>query len=94
MLQRWDIGPDSNVVQTFGNDNLFKVHEFMQTEKISTYLFAFVAGPFDCLLPSEDVTREEPFIKMRIYCRKSLSKYADRISERWFRVTKAAILYY
>lgn len=47
-LNRFDVSQDSSIVTSFG-DTKFKVHEFNRTQKISTYLFAFVAGPFDYL---------------------------------------------
>ena len=92
-LNRFDVSPDSQVVTSFGNTK-FKVHEFNRTKKISTYLFAFVAGPFDYLEQSEEVKQEEPNIPMRVYCRRSLKNYTAKISEKWFRVTKASIRYY
>ena len=31
---------------------------------------------------------------MRIYCRKSLTKYMTKMKDDWFRITKASIRYY
>ena len=70
------------------------MHEFERTKRISTYLFAFVAGPFDQLLPSAERDSELPRIPMSLYCRKSLTKYAEKIKDDWFRITKASIRYY
>ena len=53
-----------------------------------------MAGPFDYLEQSEEVKQEEPNIPMRVYCRRSLKNYTAKISEKWFRVTKASIRYY
>ena len=78
---------------SFGSKKI-KVHEFERTKKISTYLFAFVAGPFDSLSPSEERNQELPNIPMKVYCRKSLTKYAEKLKDDWFRITKASIRFY
>lgn len=57
-------------------------------------MFSFVAGPFDCLKPSEVREQELPHIPMRLFCRKSLSRYAEKMKDDWFRITKASIRYY
>ena len=31
---------------------------------------------------------------MRLYCRKSLTKYTEKMKDDWFRITKASIRYY
>lgn len=50
-LSKFGIGTDSPIVTQFESEKI-KVHEFERTKRISTYLFAFVAGPFDQLKPS------------------------------------------
>lgn len=92
-LKRFEIPSDSPILSSFSGDAI-KVHEFERTKKISTYLFAFVAGPFDFLEPSAERTAELPNVPMRLYCRKSLTKYAEKMKDDWFRVTKASIRYY
>ena len=66
ILEKYDIAQDSPVVTSFG-ETKFKAHEFNRTKIISTYLFAFAAGPFDCLEQSEEHEREEPTINMRLF---------------------------
>ena len=70
------------------------MHEFERTKKISTYLFAFVAGHFDYLHPNDECEEEEPRVPMRFLCRKSLTKYSEKIKDDWFRITKASIRFY
>ncbi|CDW89925.1 aminopeptidase n [Stylonychia lemnae] len=64
-----------------------KVHTFHQSFKISTYLYAICAGPYEY---QERVT--EGFPKMRIYARRSLIKDCD-FSE-MFTVTQAGMKFY
>lgn len=59
VLRRWKVTQDSPILTSFGS-NLVKAHEFTRTKAISTYLFAFVAGPFDCHSPSAQRSAEEP----------------------------------
>ena len=53
-----------------------------------------MAGPFDCLHPSPEREAELPNIPMRLYCRKSLTKYAEKMKDDFFRINKASIRYY
>ena len=53
-----------------------------------------MAGPFDQLMPSAERDSELPRIPMSLYCRKSLTKYTEKIKDDWFRITKASIRYY
>ena len=62
--------------------------------RISTYLFCFVAGPFDIVRASEEREQELPHIPMRIFCRKSLTKYVEKMKDDWIRITKASIRFY
>ena len=50
------------------------------------------AGPFDVLKPSKGMEHET--VPMNLYCRKSLTKYAEKMKDDWFRVTKTGIDYY
>jgi len=92
-FKRFDVPVDSPILTSFGNTSV-KAHEFQRTAKISTYLFCIVAGPFDCLEPSAERQQELPGIPMRVYCRKSLTKYAEKMKDDWFRITKASIRFY
>ena len=92
-LAKAQVAPDSPIVTSFSGAKV-KAHEFDRTARISTYLFSWVIGPFDCLEMSEERAAELPQVPMRIYCRKSLTKYAELIKDDWFRVTKAATRFY
>ena len=70
------------------------MHEFARTARISTYLFCFIAGPFDCIRASEEREQELPHIPMRIFCRKSLTKYVEKMKDDWIRITKGSIRFY
>ncbi|MFM9882445.1 MAG: M1 family aminopeptidase [Burkholderiales bacterium] len=60
---------------------------FMETEPISTYLFAFAAGPFDVLTGSEgDMTR--------LFVRRSRSAQARAEAAKVLRLNRAAISYF
>ena len=93
VLKRFGLSePESNdIVQSFDGVN-FVCHEFERTKPISTYLYCIVAGPFDELLPAPG--KEHPTIPMRLYCRKSLTKYAEKWKDDWFRITQIGIKYY
>ena len=71
-LKRFEIAQDSPILTSFEDQDV-RVHEFQRTQKISTYLFCFVVGPFDCHKPSAEREAELPHIPMGFYCRKSLS---------------------
>ena len=92
-LKRFEVSMQSPILQSFGSSEVI-CHEFDRTKPISTYLFAFVAGPFDALSPSPERDAELPQVPMRVFCRKSLTKYTQKIKDDWFRVTKASIRYY
>ena len=62
----------------------YYVQTFKKTPKIATYLFAFMAGPFDFIERKESVPgRDEPFL-MRIFFRKTLRKEAERVQNYMF----------
>jgi aminopeptidase N len=70
----------------------FKALEFAESVPLSTYLYCFVAGPYDVFTPkTEDPDLAVP---LGLLCRKSMSKYAAVAAEDWFRVTRAGIKYY
>jgi len=78
-------------VTAFGNTKMI-AHEFQRSKRISTYLYCIVAGAFDCLEPSEG--KAHPNIPMKLYCRKSLTKYVEDIKDDWFRITQRGIAFY
>lgn len=60
---------------------------FITTPRISPYLFAIVAGPFDYF---EEL--KEGYPPMRIYARKTLKQYINHVE--MFKVTKCGIKFY
>lgn len=64
-----------------------KVYWFRETPRISTYIYAFVVGPFDYF---EHV--EEGLPRMRIYARKSFK--GDINHQEMFKVTKVGMRFY
>jgi len=92
-LSRFQINDAENspIVQSFGNSD-YVLHEFERSKAISTYLYCVVAGSFDALEPSPG--KENPNVPMKLYCRKSLTKYAEKFKDDWFRVTNIGIKYY
>ena len=93
MLEQIGVRPDSPILSAFQGQRV-RAHQFAQTAKFSTYLFAIVAGPFDCLEPSAERQQELPEVPMRLYCRRSLTRYAEKMKDDWFRITKASIRFY
>ena len=66
--------------------------EFAESVPLSTYLYCFIAGPYDVFTPkTEDPDLAVP---LGLLCRKSMSKYTEVAAEDWFRVTRAGIKYY
>ena len=63
---------------------------FRRTQKLSSYLFSFVAGPF-CLIKNQNT--EAP-ISMGFYCRESLLKYAKNQSQYMFETLAKGITFY
>ena len=92
-LLRFEVPVESQILTSFEGTRV-KAHEFQRTAKFSTYLFCIVAGPFDCIEQSPERQQELPHFPMRVYCRKSLTKYAEKMKEDVFRVTKASIRFY
>jgi aminopeptidase N len=62
---------------------------FKETPKISTYLFAIIAGPYSYI--KKEV---EGFPTMRIFVRKSLKKYMATQAEELFRITRIGMRFY
>lgn len=64
-------GIDLELPNIFGNEDI-RCFEFIKTPTLSTYLYAIMAGPYDAI---ESQLGNEFRIPMKIYCRKSLTKY-------------------
>ncbi len=71
-----------------GSSIPFKELRFAQTEPISTYLFAFAAGPFQSFLDNASA------IPLRIFVRKSRAERARREVEELFRLTRQGLRFF
>jgi aminopeptidase N len=60
------------------------------TERISTYLYAFVAGPYSQF--NNEVPDHDKHVPMRIFARKSIAQYVDH--QEFFKITMAGMDYY
>ena len=65
----------------------YKLYQFEDTPRISTYLYAICAGPYYCI----ENTSEFP-IKLRIFMKESLKEYGD--PEEIFKITMAGMNWY
>lgn len=84
-----EIGNDSSVASRQDEVSLvFK--KFCTTAKISTYLFAFVVGPYT--FERNRLPGNENYTPMRIFARKSMMKYVD--TEEFFKISMAGMDYY
>ena len=86
-----------NIAKTFKmTDNLKnmkspKIIGFNQTPSIATYLFAFVAGPYDHV----EAPAQKGMPKMRIFARGSvIQDVKGKLADEMFMVTKAGINFY
>ncbi|CDW86678.1 aminopeptidase n [Stylonychia lemnae] len=70
-------------------DEPFKAHEFPQSQKLSTYLYSLMAGPYEAIV-DEDQTE----IPQRVLCRQSLTEYVKKIAQTWFKVSIKCIKFY
>ncbi len=70
----------------------FVFREFEETPRISTYLFACIAGPYDFFKSTRKP--EDGLPPMRIFVRKSLKKYVTPYADEFFHVTECGIKFY
>jgi aminopeptidase N len=67
--------------------------EFGESPKISTYLYCFIAGPYQVF--ESDVEEIRNFkVPLRVISRKSVAKYLENSKEDYFNTTKSGIEYY
>ena len=57
----------------------YRVTKFSATKKISPYLFAIIAGPYDVVEKQGEIPEKSEPIRMRFLCRKSLAKSISRV---------------
>ena len=84
----WEVisnGPVESVV----DQGATKHWTYKKTQKFSTYLTCFVAGPYHKV---EDVYKGEKEVPLGIYCRKSLAEHLD--AEEIFKITKQGFAFY
>ncbi|WP_333620147.1 M1 family metallopeptidase, partial [Dietzia sp.] len=67
-----------------------RVHTFVETEKMSTYLVALIAGPYHSV--SDEFVDGDVRIPLRLLCRGSLAEFLD--AERLFTETKQGFAFY
>ena len=85
-------GVSEDLITPYNGD--YKVQLYNDTPKIAPYLYAFIAGPYDCIEHTADIPgRDEPLL-MRLYFRKTLRKDAERIQEFMFEPTVKGIKWY
>ena len=53
----------------------YRVTKFHKTPKISSYLFAIIAGPYDVVVKEGEIPGKVEPLRMRFLCRKSMSEY-------------------
>lgn len=74
-------------------DEPTQVFEFEETPKISSYLYCYIAGPYEVLYPDNEEVKNFK-VPLRIQCRRSLANYAAKQKEEYFWITKCGIEYY
>jgi len=84
------IGCPENIADRFTEDDNAVFRKFGTTPKISSYLYAFIAGPYDSA--KNDLPNAKDHVPMRILARKSVMKYVR--AEEFFKVTMAGMSYY
>lgn len=81
-------GCESTFEKLFKED--IKFEKFLQTERISTYLYAFVVGPYEFI--EYDGQDKNKYVPLKLYARKSFIKYVD--ANMFFQLTKSGMDYY
>ena len=67
--------------------------EFAESPRISTYLYCFIAGPWE-LFESDNEEIRNFRVPLRLLSRKSVAKYLENMKEDYFITTKSGIEYY
>ena len=61
--------------------------------KISSYLYSCISGPYATIESDIEAVKKYRF-PMKLYCRKSLTKYTEKAKESYFNVSKSGIDFY
>ena len=79
-----------DIVDDFTEDDNAVYRKFQTTAKISSYLYAFVAGPYE--YAKNNLPNAKEYVPMRIMARKSVMKYVT--VDEFFKITMAGMSYY
>ncbi len=79
----WEVVANSREVGAAGAGDGRTRHEFEETRRFSTYLFALIVGPYHA------AREEHNGVPMGLYCRKSLVKHLD--TEELFTITRQGL---
>ena len=85
-----DIGCPEDVNESFSENENMIFRQFNTTDRISTYLYAFVVGPY--VYEKNNLPEAKNYVPMRIMARKSVMKYVT--VEDFFRITMSGMDYY
>ena len=80
---KWKVIHNSPINKTSSLPDQRLHHEFLKTEKFSTYLFALICGPY------AEFREKHYDIDLGFYCRQSLTKYLD--TDELFQITKEGL---
>ena len=86
---KWEVVSNSPVTERKDLGNGKHHWTFAKTQKFSTYLTCFVAGPYHFVT---DEYKGEKTIPLGLYCRKSYAEYLD--PEEFFLITKQGFAFY
>lgn len=84
------IGCPTDVTERYTEEDNMIFRQFETTDKISTYLYAFVVGPY--VYETNRLPNAKNYVPMRVMARKSVMKYVK--VEDFFRLTMAGMDYY
>lgn len=78
----------NELYEAFGEEKI-RAHEFLESWKISPYLYSVMAGPYHVFEGDQNAE-----IPQRIFCRKSIAKYVNKLVNTWFDVSIKCIKFY
>jgi aminopeptidase N len=84
------IGCPTDVADRFTEEDNKVFRQFETTDKISTYLYAFIVGPY--VYESNRLPNSEKYVPMRVMARKSVMKFVQ--VEEFFKITMSGMDYY
>ena len=87
--EKWEVVSNSPVIERKDLGNGKHHWTYKKTQRFSTYLTCFVAGPYHYVT---DEYKGEKTIPLAIYCRKSLAEFLDK--DEFFLLTKQGFAFY